>query len=275
MRRIVSIGLFIISVAFSACNQPAPTQSSFSGKVILDGYGETIDSSYYKVWSDSSWEEFYGDTSINGTTYTILLSSDSSEYIYDSSGNYFGFKLPHIYGENIIVFDSALASLPDTLIGNLTYVLQTTFSFQGAQYGLIDNETLVDSGTVGTPFGIFTNCPGIQSSQVIVTGGSVIAGSNVVYWLAKGPSVIEQDFYDSFYGYYLYSITMSYGVVNGQTWNVGLSKSQLIHSGKVASLQNSISVNKKSLPDIRSLASKILRGIRRGPLGLNKRWFGK
>jgi hypothetical protein len=260
---------------FYACNQPAPTQPAFSGKVSLNGYGETIDSSYYKVWSDSSWEEFNGDTTINGLTYTAVLTSDSSQYFYDSSGNYSGFELPQIYGNNVIIFDSALASLPDTMIGNLTYQQYTTFSFQGTSFILVDNETLIDSGTVVTQFGAFANCPGIQSNQTIVAGNNAVAGSDVVYWLAKGPSLVEQDFYDSYYGYLTYSITMAYGVVNGQGWGVGMSKGQLADMNnsldKTAKQQNPIVTTKKSVPDMRSLAPMILKGIRRGPSKLNGR----
>ena len=274
MKRINVICLLLSSIVFYACNQPGPTQPVFSGTVSLDGYGETIDSSYYKVWSDSSWEQFNGDTTINGLAYTILLASDSSQYFYNASGNYAGFELPQIYGNNIIIFDSSLASLPDTMIGNLTYQQQTTFSFQGISYTLIDDETLVDSGTVVTSFGAFSNCPGIQSNQTIVAGNSAVAASNVVYWLAKGPSVVEQDFYD-FYGYLAYSITMAYGVVNGQGWGVGLSKEQLSNinnsSDKAGTGQSPVMASGKPMPDMHSLAPMILKGIRKGPSRLSKR----
>jgi len=255
-----------VSVWLCACNnQPVPTQPTFSARIALNGYGEVIDSSYYKVWSDSSWEEFYGDTTMNGKTYTVLLQSDSSEYFYDLSGNYSGFELPQIYGYTIIMFDSALASLPDTMIGDLTYAAQTTFSFQGIRYALIDDETLVDSGTVATSFGLFTNCPGIQSNQVIESGGVVVAGSNVVYWLAKGPSIVEQDFYDFYYGYLLYSIVMAYGVVNGQGWGVTLSRQYRSgapsYTGRFIAPRRSIASVNRLTPDIHYIAPLILKGI--------------
>jgi len=269
MKRIIVVCIFLFSIILGACNQPGPTQPTFSAKLSIAGYGETIDSSYYKVWSDSSWEKFYHDTTINGRTYTILLQSDSSEYLFDSSGNYSGFELPQTYGYNIIIFDSALVSLPDTLIGGTTYKLRTTFSFQGTQFVLIDDETLIDSGTVSTSFGTFTNSPVIQSNQAIAAGRNIIGGGVVVNWLAKGPSVVEQDFYNYFYGYFMYSITMAYGVVNGQSWGIGLSKEQLANISKspdkAMARRNSVASSEKSLSDMRSIAPMILKGIRHRP----------
>ena len=268
------IGLGLISVIFYACNQPAPTQPSFSGKLALDGYGETLDSAYYKVWSDSSWEEFNGDTSINGLTYSTILASDSSQYYYDSFGNYAGFELPQFFGDVIIIFDSALASLPDTMIGNLTYQQETTFSLQGVVFSIIDDETLVDSGTVVTSFGTFSNCPGISSNELIVSEGNVIAGNNVVYWLARGPSDVEQDFYDA-NGYPIYTVIMWFGVVNGQNWGIGTTKAQLrIHGGSSAESlrrgRESVTAS-KIVPDMHSLGPIILKGIRRAPSKIVRR----
>lgn len=274
MKSLFIICLVFLSVIFYACNQPAPTQTAFSGKITLDGYGETIDSLYYKVWSDSSWEEFNGYIDTNGLMYTTVLASDSSQYFYDSSGKYSGFELPQIYGKNVVIFDSSLASLPDTMIGNLTYQQHTTFSFQGTSYYLIDNETVVDSGTVVTSFGTFPNCPEIHSNQLIAVGNNVVASSDVVLWLAKGPSDVEQDFYD-YYGYLAYSITMAYGVVNGQSWGVGLSKGRLGNIDnsidKAAKQRNPVVTAKKTAPDMRSLSPMILKGIRKGPSKLVKR----
>jgi hypothetical protein len=251
--------LVSFSIIFYACGQPAPTQPTFSGKTTLNGFGVTFDSSYYKVWSDSSWETFNGDTTINGTTYIAIMASDSSEYLYDSLG-YSGFVLPQIYGSEIIIFDAPLPSIPDTLTGGLTYVSQTTFSFQGTSYSLIDQENLVDTGTVQTPFGTFTGCPGIQSTQAITSGGAVIAGGDEVYWLAKGPSVVEQDLID-----FGYSIVMEYGVVNGKGWGVSFPKVSLGTAHKY--LDNGVmrkttsSAYRDSSASIRPLAQPILRGI--------------
>jgi hypothetical protein len=260
-KRIVSICLFCVSVEFYACNQPAPTQPSFSGRVSISGYGESLDSTYYKVWSDSSWEEFYQDTVINGNTYTTILDSYGNEYYYDSSG-YAGFKLPQLFGDIAVIFDSSLSSLPDTMVGGLNYLFRTTFSLQGINYGLIDQETLVDTSTVGVPFGTFTNCPGIQSSQAITSGGMVVAGNDVLYWLAKGPSDIERDFID-----YGSAIVMAYGFVNGRSWGVGLMKGesgsqryQLSQDTK--HLQRGSSAGSKSSTfDIRVAAPLIFKGI--------------
>jgi len=259
MRRIALFFLFCSPVMFCACNQPAPTQPTYSGKVTLDGYGVVFDSSYYKVWSDSSWEEFYQDTAINGLTYVAILMSDSSEYLYDSSG-YSGFKLPAIFGSSTVIFDSSLSSLPDTLSGGITYVSQTTFSFQGISYALIDQETLVDTGTVSTPFGTFERCLGIQSDQVIARGGVVVAGGDEVSWLAKGPSAVEQDLID-----FGYSIVMAFGVVNDEGWGVSFPKLNADRMWSYGSAhvgpQASPTTPGASSIDIRSVARMILKGI--------------
>lgn len=259
MKRIVVMFSLFFSGMFCACNQSAPTQPTFSGSMTLHGYGDVLDSSYYKVWSDSSWEAFYQDTTINGKTYVTILDAYGNEYFYDSLG-YSGFELPQLYGDSTIIFDAPLPSLPDTLVGNKTYALQTTFSFQGTSYSLINDETLVDTSAITVLFGTFTNCPGIQSDQVIASGNMGIAGNDIVYWLAKGPSEIEQDFLD-----FGYSIFMVYGVVNDKGWGVSFPKGSLggihPHTGTVLNPKLSAKSSSQSTLDIHSIAPMILKGI--------------
>lgn len=256
MKQIVVIYLFFFSIMFCACSQPTSTAPTFSGTITLDGYGEALDSTYYKVWSDSSWEEFYQDTTINGVTYTTILDAYGNEYFYDSSG-YSGLKL---YGYDAFVFNAPLHSLPDTIVGNQTYALQTTFSYQGTSYTLTDDETLVDSSTVTVPFGTFTGCPGIQSNTAITSGGQIYLSSNSVYWLAKGPSDIEQESLD-----FGYTIFMVYGVVNGKGWGVNFSKENLggvpSSAGMVTAPPRSGTSSDRSTFDMHSLAPMILKGI--------------
>jgi len=264
MKQTLVICLFVVSFGFDACNQQAaPTQPAFSGTITLDGFGATYDSSYYKVWSDSSWEEFYNDTTINAKTYTAILDAYGNEYFYDSSG-YSGVELPQIFGENALIFDAPLPSIPDTMIGGRTYVLQTTFSFQGTSYGLVDDETLLDTSTVGVPFGTFTGCPTIESNTAITSGGVAIAGSNFIYWLARGPSDVEHQLLDLGY-----SIFMAYGVVNGEGWGVTLSKqypSSVPSYAGNAMARKSLRASPNRGPDIHSIAPLILKGVIRGPL---------
>ncbi len=254
MKRIVVLSLFLFSAMFYACNQPGPTQAVLSGSISLVGYGESIDSSYFKVWSDSSWEAFYGDTTINGVTYTTLLDAYGNKYFYDSLG-YAGFDVPQLFGDTTIVFGSPLPSLPDTVTAGLTYGLQTTFTVQGTSFLLTDEETLFDTSAITTPFGTFNGCPGIQSSNYISTGGTLYASSDENYWLAQGPSDIEQDLLDVGY-----SILMEYGVVNGKGWGVTYPKQRLggIHrTDMVAGSKTS----GRSTFDMHSLGPVILKGI--------------
>jgi len=271
MKRNFAICLIVVSATFCACNnQPVPTQPTFSGMVTLDGFGEAVDTSYYKVWSDSSWQEFYKDTTINSTTYGAILDAYGNEYFYDSSGLYAGFELPQIYGENAIIFDSPLPSIPDTMIGGETYALQTTFSFQSTSYGLVDDETLIDTSTIAVPFGTFAGCPGIESNTAITSGGAAFAGSDIIYWLAKGPSDIEQQLLD-----FGYSIFMTYGVVNGKGWGVTFSKQSQFgvpsYIGKALTIRHFNTSSNSSTPDIHSIAPMILRGIiHSGPRGFRR-----
>lgn len=244
---------------FCACSQPTSTSPTYSGTMVFDGYGQNIDSSYYKVWSDSSWEEFYHDTTIGGAIYSTILDASGDQYFYDSLEEYCGFELPQIYGVTAILFDKPLPALPDTVVGSQTYVLQTTFFFQNVRYILMDNETLVDTSTFTVPFGTFIGCPGIRSNQSITSNGLLIAGSDELYWTAKGPSIIVRDLLD-----YGYAIEMVYGVVNGKGWGVAISKmgpevkpTYLILAAPV----QSVAKRQGAGIDIQSAARAILKGI--------------
>ncbi len=261
MKQIAIIYIFLFSVIFCACNQPTGNNGpSFTGKLVLDGYGETVDSTYHKVWSDSSWEEFYQDTTINGVTYITILDAYGTEYLYDSLG-YSGLQL---YGYDAFMFDAPLPSLPDTVVGGQTYALLTTFTYQGTKFNFIDDETLVDTSTITVPFGTFASCPGIQSNNAIVSGGQAYFSSNTVYWLARGPSEIAQDLSDLGY-----SIFMVYGVVNGKGWGVSFGK---VNAGGVppsvglfAPSQRAATSSSRTILDMHSLAPIIARGIIHGP----------
>ncbi len=214
MKRSLYTSLIVLSVLLEACNAgPAPTApaglsipKSRAVPMSVAGYGESLDSTYFKMWSDSSWDEFYMDTTLNGIPYSIILTSAGNENLYGPNG-YSGFGQ---YGGSIILFDSALASLPDTMVGGTPYTTQTTFSYQGGTYVLVDQETLVDSVTVSVPIGTFTNCRILESVGAI----NGVLQYATYFWLAKGPSDIIEE-YNTVYG--PYSIQMAYGEVNGQT----------------------------------------------------------
>lgn len=259
MKLFTAFSLLSLALLLASCsNSPSPTApplpAGISGNSFsFVGYGIKLDSTYYKVWSDSSWEEFYKDTTINGTKYTVLLDNTGYEYFYGPDG-YAGFWP---YGSSLIMFDSVLTSLPDTLIGGQTYLRQTTFEYQGTSNVLTDQETLIDTTTIAAPFGIFSGCRVLQSIGAI---NGIVQYANT-YWYAQGPSdIIRQD-------YTGYTIEMAYGVVNGQGWGVTLSQ---MMPGIPAVKQDLITEKQKvpyptveSSKSVQSLAPMILRGILR------------
>ncbi|MGC8596102.1 MAG: hypothetical protein ACP5MI_10935 [Candidatus Kryptoniota bacterium] len=216
-RSLLVFCIAILSIALYSCsNNSAPTAPRIQNPglaVSINGYGYTLDSTYYKVWSDSSYETYLMDTTINGTNYRVLLDNSGYQYFYGPKG-YSGF-LP--YGGSLVMFDSALASLPDTMLEGQVYTRQTTFTVQGVNYVLADQDVILDTTTVSVPFGTFSNCVVLQSTSSI-TGGGQTMGGTTVYWLAKGPSDIYRQ-YDTGY-----SIYMAYGVVNRIGWGVPVGK---------------------------------------------------
>ncbi|MCL5266641.1 MAG: hypothetical protein M1469_00875 [Bacteroidetes bacterium] len=259
MKSTTAFSLISLTILLASCTQStSPTAPSIpqgiSGQPFsLAGYGINLDSTYYKVWSDSSWEEYYMDTTISGTKYTVLLDNTGYEYFY-GPGGYAGF-LP--YGGSLIMFDSAMAALPDTMIGGQTYTFQTTFSYQGSSNVLTDLETLVDTTTVAVPFGTFTNCRVLQSTGAI----NGVTQSATTYWYAKGPSdIIRQD-------YTGYTIQMAYGVVNDLGWGVTLSKEMpgapIIDGNLISGKQKTYTPTSQPVEGIQSIAPMILKGVLR------------
>ncbi|HTX99074.1 MAG TPA: hypothetical protein VMG09_03550 [Bacteroidota bacterium] len=263
MRQLLSASLILLAVIALSCSQgsvpngpPPATQTpvGHAGPLSVVGYGETLDSSYYKVWSDNTWEEYSGDTMINGIVYTIIMDNSGYENFYSPAG-YAGFGQ---YGSSPILFDSVLASVPDTMVVGTTYTAQTTFMYQGSSNVLIDQETLVDSGTVTVPFGTFTNCR-VMSSVGAINGVLQYA---TVYWLAQGPSDIARE-YSTAYG--PYDIQMSYGEVNGIEWGVPSSALARRVPGAAGEAPNMIlrapNGSLRSPGTMQSIAPGIIRGI--------------
>lgn len=262
MRTLLVACLILCSFTLYSCGRtPAPTAPGSSppksqSPLVLSfaGYGATLDSTYYKVWSDSSWEEFAGDTTINGTTYSVLLTSNGYEYFYGPKG-YAGFWP---YGSGLIMFDSTLASLPDTLVEGKTYTLATTFTTGGVSYTLTDKEVLEDSGSVTVPFGTFFDCPDLQSTSAI-SGAGQSQTQTTQYWYAKGPSDIKRQFSGG------QTILMAYGVVNGKGWGVSLAKE--LRNSHAVSLVSRMEETRlsgsphSSEPDLQTMAPMILRGL--------------
>ncbi len=265
MKSLIGICLLFSLSIFCACNQstgPTTPQQLIHGTFTLDGYGEVLDSTYYKVWSDSSWESFYEDTTINGTRYSAFLDAYGDEYLYGPDGSYDGFWL---YGWDLIIFNAPLPGVPDTMAGGVTYALTTTFSDQGVSYVLEDDETLLDTGSVTVPFGTFNNCLVLESVNTISSGSVFVAGSNTDYWLAKGPSDIQRWYIDIYTGEIIQQIQMAFGVVNGQSWGVipptkSLKRTAAIPYSNIKR-PSSASRSGKSKLDLHSLGPIILKGI--------------
>ncbi len=256
------VACFILgSIMLSSCNRTPPPTAPGSqppkpqSHLVLSfaGYGAALDSTYYKVWSDSSWEEYAGDTTISGTKYSVLLSSTGYEYFYGPEG-YAGFWP---YGGSLIMFDSTLASLPDTLIEGKTYTLETTFTTGGVSYTLSDMEVLEDSGSVTVPFGTFFDCLHLQSTSAI-SGTGQSQSQTIQYWYAKGPSDIERQFSGQ-------TILMAYGVVNGKGWGVNIAGQHRRRSaGPTASESERAGVagpQRANRIDLRIALPMILRGV--------------
>lgn len=181
--------------------------------MMMEDYMTYIDSLYYKVWSDSSWEKFNNSVKINNIVYVTVINSDGVEYYYSILG-YAGFKP---YGESLILFDKPVPTLPDTLLFNYTYKLETTFYYQGYNYTMTYNETLLDTVSVAVAFGIFNPCLWFKSKFTLSAGGQS-ESLDREYWLAKGPGNIKLKQDNGVI------IVMVRGIVNGQSWGMPLEK---------------------------------------------------
>ena len=208
-----------INIFFSICckkSTSSPTEVAPVQKPItLNGYGVTLDSSYYVLWSDSSWEKFNGIVNINGATYTATIDNDSEEYFYNASG-YCGFK-PE--GEIVTIFDKPLPTLPDTIVIGQTYQVSTTFFYQGYNYSLTDNDTFTDTVTVSVPVGIFNDCVWFTGTTTISVQNQPQV-SNIQFWLANGPGTIKETLSSGV------TIVLLRGVVNGKEWGMSVAKTQ-------------------------------------------------
>lgn len=217
MKTFITVCFLISSILSFSCKKedsPVSTPTPPPPKIILlTGYGSSIDSSFYKMWSDSSWERFNRIVTVNGITYVTVITNDGNEYYYSVLG-YAGFK-PQ--GQSLIIFDRPLPSLPDTIIFNQTYVRETSFFYQGYNYSLKAEQSLQDTVSVTVPFGTFNPCLWFKSKNTLSAGGQSEV-QNTQFWLAKGPSDIKQTLNSGL------TIVMVRGRVNGQGWGMPFPK---------------------------------------------------
>jgi hypothetical protein len=222
MKRFFCTLLLIAPLLFLSCEKedsPVSNQTptpSPPKTIALYGYGSYIDSAYYKMWSDSSWEKFNQVTIINGTTYVTTINNNGDEYYYDALG-YAGFNAK---SQSLIIFDKPVTSLPDTLVFGQKYIRETTFFYQGYNYSLRYEQILQDTVSVSVPFGIFNPCLWFKSTSTLSAGGqsSVSTGQ---FWLAIGPADIKQTLNSG------NTIIMIRGVVNGEGWGMSVSGKQM------------------------------------------------
>lgn len=214
MRVLTVISLLFSSSLFFGCGEATNTSGSNSGKTIaINDYGSYIEPAYYKVWSDSSWEEFGRITTVDSVVYATIVDNAGFEYYYSPEG-YAGFR---VAGGSLVLFDEAMPSFPDTLVFGKTYTQRVTFTESGTAYTLKVEQTLQDTGAVTVPFGEFTGCLWIKSTSTFSGGGRSDVSSSE-YWLAKGPSELKRRSSSGAVS------LMAYGYVNGQSWGEGLPK---------------------------------------------------
>jgi hypothetical protein len=221
MRKLLIVIVPLSLILFASCSKSdnsviAPGMFTTQIKTIpFKNYNLHIDSTYYKMWSDSSWEKFNRITTINGKSYVTIINSDSAEYYYTSLG-YAGAKAK---GDSLILFDKELTSLPDTLEIGKTYDLSTTFYYRGYNYTFNSEETLSDTVSVAAPFGVINSCLWLNIKTTIAAGGlSQITVSQT--WLAPNIYAIKKAL--SSYQ----TIIMVKGVVNGKGWGMSFPKDE-------------------------------------------------
>lgn len=179
-----------LAVLLNACTQNNPTGPAPQAWFYLDftGYGEKIEPGYVKVYSDSSWEEYGGIDTVNGTAYLSILSSDSSLAFYtQSSGQYAGYKL---LNQDPIIFDSPLPFLPTRWPSDTSFARTATFTLQGYFVKVTDLYTLVDTAGIATPVGNFSPSPHFEDDTYVSASDGESGYASRDIWTARGPGVI-------------------------------------------------------------------------------------
>ncbi len=217
---IVSISLSII--ALSACSKSNPTAPPppppSKPKFNLLPYYESLDSGYFKVWSDSSWERYSGNVTLSGIAYLVTENSSGTKYYY-SSGGYAGFTATN---GDLIIFNHPVAPLPQYLVFDSTSHRSTTFYYAGYTVTFSYDNRLIDTTvSVSLPFGVFTPCISIASKGVISAGGSEQAVTSTGS-LARNLGGVRSISSDGF------TIILVRGRVGGHDWGVG-TESLILH----------------------------------------------
>ncbi|MBI5214702.1 MAG: hypothetical protein HY960_03010 [Ignavibacteriae bacterium] len=208
--------VFLLFISCSEDEQPSgPPPPPPPKKISVRGYGALLESSYYKIWSDSSWEKFNRLITVNRVLYATTIDNHQNEFYYSEFG-YAGVKPK---GQPLLLFDSIPAPLPETLIAMETYRRRTTYTYGGNNYTVVTDQILLDTATVTVSFGTFSSCLWFKTINRVAVNG-YLQETDSRTWLAKGPSSIQ---YES---HVEERFKMVRGRVNGQGWGMPYPKSQ-------------------------------------------------
>ncbi len=203
----------LLPVIVSSCTRnDVPTGPDNQSWFYLDftGYGESLVPGYLKVYSDSSWEQYGGIDTVNGTAFVTVLSSDSSMTFYTQpTGQYAGYQLP---GQDPIIFDSPLPFLPARWPSDTTFARTATFTLMGYYVAVTDFYTLVDTAGVLTPVGSFSPVPHFEDVTYLEASDGETGYASQDLWTARGPGVVVTEQQGNPAVYFLH------GFVNGKTW---------------------------------------------------------
>jgi hypothetical protein len=206
-----TILLLIINISCKKSSSPTGPGDQ-RAPVSIAEYGSSIDANYYKIWSDSTWECFGRNLTINGIFYTTIMDCYGDEFYYSAEG-YAGFQL---YSDSLILFDQPMSSFPDTIYFNQKYVQTVTFTYQGSKFTMVNEQTLVDTSSVSVSFGTF-NCLWFTAKSTL-SSGNQSQFTTLQDWIAKGPADIKEILNSG------ETIFMMEGVVNGTAWGVSSPK---------------------------------------------------
>ena len=213
-----ALTFFILLAGCSGSNTPigiipGPPPVVGTVKFYLPPYQETLDTLYFKIWSDSSGMEYGGRKSFGADTFSVLLDNLGNEYYY-GPGGYSGFTAS---GQSAILFDTPLGAWPDSLPINGTFTQSTTFAYGGNTWTMSDYYRLLDTSAASAAFGVFDPCIHLQNISTASVAGQGNSSTSE-FWMAKGPGQIVQA--DNLGN----SITMVRGQVNGRYWGIGAAK---------------------------------------------------
>jgi len=205
----MSLLLLLSAFWFSSCkvnvDSPVTPEIPVVRKVYLPLYGERNDSTYIKVFSDSSWIKYGGWRTVNGNSYLSIVDRNNYHNYYNVFGNFSGYDLTN---HTPIIFQTPLPFLSDSLVIGQEYKRNTSFLYQGYTISLLYTDTVVDTVSITIPLGRFSNCLKFRTKTEVWYSGN--------YQSATDSSVLAPHMGIIF----LYSSGIYFvrGTVNGHTY---------------------------------------------------------